>query len=116
MVAALLGFAISYLEWILVATGAHMHVPRGDSMIATEYWIGIPCVLLLGLLFPRDAITSAVVFMWAPVLFRHAIYIFEHGVPNLWPVEILGIAFLTVPYIGVAFGGAYLRKQFANVT
>jgi len=110
-VGALFGFAISYLDWILGTAGSGIRIPQGDSMIATEYWIGLPCVVLLGYLFPRYPIECAVVFMWAPVSLRHLVYISEHGVPNLWPVEISIIAALTLPYIGLAYGGAYLRRK-----
>lgn len=84
-------------------------------MIATEYWIGLACVVPLGYLFPQNPIACAVTFMWVPVLLRHLVYIFEHGFPNLWPLEIMMIAVLTLPYIGLAYGAAYLRRQ-DNVT
>jgi hypothetical protein len=87
-------------------------------MLAPEYWIGLPLVALLGYLFPRNAIACAVGFMWVPVALRHSVYIFEHGVPNLWPLEIMMIATVTVPYIGAAYGVAYLRRRndVPNVT
>ena len=87
-------------------------------MITTEYWIGLPCVALLGYLLPRHPVACAVAFMWAPVSLRHVIQIFEKGISNLWPVEIMVIAALTLPYIGLAYVGAYLRRKInvADVT
>lgn len=85
-------------------------------MIAPEYWIGLPCVAILGYLFPQNAIACAVAFMWVPVSLRHSAYIVEHGVPNLWPLEIMTIAVLTLPYVGLAYGVAYFRRKSNVVT
>ncbi len=110
-VAAIAGLAVSYLDWVLGAAGSSIRIPTGDSMIAPEYWIGLPCVALLGYLFPQNAIASAVAFMWVPVLLRHAAHILQHGVPNLWPLEVVLIAVLTLPYVGMASGVAFLRRR-----
>jgi hypothetical protein len=116
-VAAILGLAVSYLDWILGTVGSGLRISKGTSMIAPEYWIGLPCAALLGYLFPRNAIACAVAFMWVPVSIRHSAHILEHGVPNLWPLEIMAIAVLTLPYIGLAYAVAYLRRKnnVANV-
>ena len=113
-VAGPLGLIVLNLNWVLKNTGLDFQIPRSNFSVTPEYWVGAVFVFLLGYVFAHYPVTCAVAFMWIPVAPRHSIYIFQRGVPNLWPVELLMIALLTLPYIGLAYLDAYFRRQRAS--
>jgi hypothetical protein len=114
VVSGLVGLVVLKWEWLANASGLEVHVNRGNSMVTFEYAVGLVATFLLGYAFPSWPIACAISFMLTPTLITHSIYISQHGVPNLWPVELMFLAALTVPYIGLAYGGAYLRKRWSK--
>ncbi len=81
-------------------------------MVTFEYPLGFAVVLLLGYIFASYAIECAISFMFVPIVISHTIYIWQHGVPRMWVVELMFLAGLTVPYIALAYGAAYLRRRW----
>lgn len=106
-------------KWQFLATmvGWNVHIDRGDSLITMEYVIGLAVAFVLGFSFPKHPVLCAVWFMLGHSLVSILTHIAAKGVPNLLPVEIMFLIVLTVPYVGLAYAGAYvygLRKKGIN--
>jgi hypothetical protein len=52
--------------------------------------------------------------MLGPNVVSTAILVIGGRIPNLWPLELLFLLVLTIPYIGLAYVGAYLRKRMGG--
>jgi hypothetical protein len=88
--AGLLGLLVFRWLWIAQIFGVDLQVERGTSIITIEYMLG-------------------------PVLITHPIHLAKLGrIPNLWPMELLFLAALTVPYVGIAYGAAYMRRRHSG--
>jgi len=112
VVSGLLGLLLFRWEHLASAVGWQIHIERGNSMVTFEYPLGFAVVLLLGYIFASYAIECAISFMFVPIVISHTIYIWQHGVPRMWVVELMFLAGLTVPYIALAYGAAYLRRRW----
>ena len=110
----LLGLAVLKWEWLANAVGLQIHVDRGNSMVTFEYVLGLVATFLLGCSFPAWPTACAISFMLAPTVVTHSIYVSQHGIPSMWFVELIFLAGLTVPYVGLAYAGAYLRMRLSK--
>jgi hypothetical protein len=115
-VSILVGLLVLKWEWLASSIGVETHVNRTNSALSFEYALGLVATFVLGFVFPHRPATCAISFMAGPTLLTHSIYILKHGFPNLWPVELLLLAALTVPYVGLAYSAAYLRKRWKRAT
>lgn len=111
-VAVAIGLIVLKWEWIAELFGVRVQVERSGSMVTMEYALGILAVMALGYVFYRRPILCAIWFVLGPTLITHSVHILKHGVPRLWPVELLMLAALILPYAAIAFGTAYLRRRF----
>ena len=114
VVAILAGMLVLKWEWMAELAGIPESIQRDGAMLTTEYWIGLAAVFVLGLAFPTRWFATAAWFMWGPTIITHSVFIIQHGIPNLWPLELAFIAALTVPYIAVGYGGAFLRRRWSS--
>ena len=115
VVAGLLGLLLFQWPWFAKLLGFDVQIARSGSLITVEYLWGALVVFGLGLAFYKHPIWCAIWFMFGPVLVTHPIQLIKLGrIPNLWPMEIFMVAVLTLPYIGIALGAAYLRKRMAG--
>ena len=110
-VSILLGFIILKWELLTNALGLDIHLERGTSIVTIEYVIGFGVTFFLGYVFHERPVLCGICFMFGPTLVTHAIYISERGVPNMWPVEVLLLMILTIPYIGLAYAGAFVHRK-----
>jgi hypothetical protein len=111
LIASLLGLLVLKWEWLAQLLGVAVAVERSGSMITMEYLFGLVAVAALGFAFYRAPVWCAVWFMLGPTIVASAIHIARIGVPNQLMLEIVVLAILTLPYIGVAYGAAYLRRH-----
>ena len=114
LVSIIVGVIVLKWEWAAYVPGLDIHVSRTQTTDIIKYVVGLVAALSLGYAFPRQAIVCGVCLMLGPTLIAHSIYIFQKGVPNLWPLELLFIAALTIPYIVFAYGAAYLRRRWSK--
>lgn len=114
VVAILSGMLVLKWEWIAGLVGIPVLVDRGTSMLATEYWIGMAVVFVLGVVFPINWFSTAVWFMFGPTIVTHVLHVMRYGVPNLWPLELAIIVILTIPYIAASYGGAFTRRRWSS--
>jgi hypothetical protein len=110
-VSIVLGLIVLKWEWLASVVGLDIYVERSTSMITVEYVIGLGVAFMLGYAFPKRPVLCAIWLMLGPTLITHTIHLIIHGVPNLWPVELLFLTILTIPYVGLAYGGAYVRHR-----
>jgi len=110
--ASALGILVMRGEWFVQSLGFDFQIQRTGSMVTVEYFWGMFAVFLLGYVFYKWPAWCAIWFMLGHVIVTHSIYFLRHGVPNLWPLELAVLAVLTLPYIGLAWLAAYLRKRF----
>jgi hypothetical protein len=115
LLSGLLGLLLFHWPWFAKLLGFDLQIERSGSIITVEYLWGAIVVLGLGLAFHKHPIWCAIWFMFGPVLVTHPIQLMKLGrIPNLWPMEILMLAVLTLPYIGIALGAAYVRKRMVE--
>ena len=111
VVATLLGLLVLKWTWLAEIFGATVTIERTGSMITIEYLWGMLAVAVLGYLFYEVPVWVAVWFMLGPTLVTHAAHVLRSGIPNQWALEIFILALLTIPYVGIAYAAAYVRKR-----
>src|SRR3954470_22448067 len=89
VVSILVGLPVLKWELLAGALGLEIHVDRANSILTFEYAVGLVATFLLGYVFQLRPLTCAIAFMIGPTLITHSIHIYQHGIPNLWPVELL---------------------------
>jgi len=115
VLSGMLGMLVFQWSSLAQLFGLDAEIQRSGSLVTVEYLWGMPVVLVLGLIFYRHPIWCAVWFMFGPVLILHPIKFIELGrIPNLWPIEITLLGVLTLPYIGISWAAAYLRRRYAT--
>lgn len=112
LVSILVGLVVLRWEWLASLVGMQIQINRGEGMLTFEYAVGFPATFLLGYIFPTYSISCAIWFMLGPTVVTHSIYIYQHGIPSMWPVELVFLVLLTLPYVGLAWCGGYLRNRF----
>jgi hypothetical protein len=111
ILASVLGLLILKWTWLAEVLGIMVNVERTGSVITIEYVWGMAAVAFLGYLFPKLPIWCAVWFMLGPTIITHAVHVVSFGIPQQWGLEIFVLAILTIPYIGIAYGAAYVRRR-----
>lgn len=108
---SLVGILIN--NWAIIAnmvgyTATH----SAQSPFSMEYLVSIVAAFLLGFVFARYPTYCGISLMAAPIAINHVGYFWQHGVPSLWPMELLILAVFTIPYIVAAFGGSKIRTRY----
>jgi hypothetical protein len=113
-ISVIVGMIVFRWQWLTQAIGLDIHVIRSNSPVTFEYFIGMTAAIGLGFAFPTRPVVCAVSLMLGPNVVSTAILVIGGRIPNLWPLELLFLLVLTIPYIGLAYVGAYLRKRMGG--
>jgi len=115
LISTLLGILIIKWKWISSFVGIDIQVPLSDSIVSYEYYVGLPVAIILGFSFPKYPTHCGIWLMLGPILINHTIFIVKHGVPNMWPVELLLLTFLAVPYVVLSHVGSFIERRLKGV-
>jgi hypothetical protein len=111
ILASVLGLLILKWTWLAEVLGIIVNIERTGSMITIEYVWGMLAVAFLGYLFHKLPVWCAVWFMLGPTIITHTVHVVRFGIPQQWGLEILVLAVLTIPYVGIAYGAAYMHRR-----
>ncbi len=111
ILSTIVGLILFNWESIAATIGVPVHAERGNSSITFEYWIGLGIAAVAGFIAPGQALTAAAFLILGATGVRHMIYLAQNGVPNLWPIEVLFIVLLSIPYLVAALFAARLRRN-----
>lgn len=116
LTAALTGLLIMKWQWLVMMIDIRAEIARSGSLVTFEYFISLPAAFILGVIFPKFPTHCGVWLMLGPVLITHSVFIAQHGVPSLWPAELVLLAILALPYIGLAHIGATVGRRIFGWT
>jgi hypothetical protein len=111
VVAGLVGLVILKWTWLAELLGITVSMERTGSILTVEYLWGMLAVAVLGYVFYRLPLWCAGWFMFGPILVTHAWHLARFGIPGQWALEVFLLALLTIPYLGIAYGAAYIHKR-----
>jgi len=109
-----LGLFITKWKWVFNFIGINFPESPSESIITHEYYFGLLAAIALGFSFPKHPTHCGIWLMFGPVLITHTIFIFMHGVPNMWPVELFLLALLTIPYVILSYVGSLIRLRLQS--
>jgi len=116
VVAGLSGLLILKWTWLAEMLGVSVSIERTGSIITVEYLWGMLAVAVLGYVFYRLPLWCAGWFMLGPILVTHASHLARFGIPSQWLLEVFLLALLTIPYLGIAYGAAYIHRRYRTHT
>lgn len=111
LISILLGLLIMKWKGLLNLVGMDFHMSPSESIVTNEYYVGLLAALTLGYVFPKHPTHCGIWLMAGPVLITHTIFMLNHGIPNMWPVELLLLALLTVPYVTLSHIGSFIARR-----
>lgn len=80
-------------------------------MLTPEYFVSLGAAVLLGYLFYDHPLASGLMLMLAPTAISQSLHLLRHGFSAFWPATVIATLVFTIPYVGAAYLGAWLRRR-----